>query len=72
MSTEAYAAAVELAKQDAALMAAMDAGESMTVSMNEDGGVNVSCGGESVDFAPEDLMGESPSIPPPPPAGMAE
>lgn len=67
MSADAYMAALEMAREDEALSAAIEAGESVTLSMSADGGVNVSAGSESVDFSPEDLMGgesESPSMPP--------
>jgi hypothetical protein len=72
MSAIAYQAALELAQEDEALAAAMENGESVTLSMNEDGGVNVSAGSESVDFPPEVLAGdgESPSMPPPAPEAM--
>ena len=72
MSAIAYQAALELAQEDEALAAAMESGESVTLSMNADGGVNVSAGSESVDFPPEVLAGdgESPSMPPPAPEAM--
>lgn len=74
MSLEAYMAALEMAAEDAALAAAIESGESVSLSMLDDGGVNVSAGAESVDFAPEDLTGEAsgemPSVPPPPMGAM--
>lgn len=69
MSAAAYMAALELASQDDALSAAIESGEPVSLSMMDDGGVNVSAGSESVDFPPEVLAGdgESPSMPPPAP-----
>jgi hypothetical protein len=66
MSSAAYMAALELASQDDALSAAIESGEPVSLSMMDDGGVNVSAGSESVDFPPEVLTGdsESPSMPP--------
>lgn len=66
MGGEAYKAALDLASSDEAIVAQMDAGEPVTISPLDDGGMNVSCGSESLDIAPEDLAGEDRESMPPP------
>jgi hypothetical protein len=55
---DAFEQALALAKEDEALKSAIDESGNVSLSMLDDGGVNVSSGSESVDFSAADLMGD--------------
>lgn len=66
--------ALEIALEDEAFAAAFEGATSLAVSESDDGAITLDAGDESVVIGAEDLMGdagesESPSMPPPPPAG---
>lgn len=60
MKLEAFSLALQLAAEDDALVSAIEAGDSLSLSLGEDGSVSVSpAGGEPVVIPAEALMGDS-------------